>query len=233
MGEIILLAVGSAVFPGLLAGAAVILSRDRPEWLLVAFWLGGFFTSMVAGFAIVSVFGVHSEALSKTGSGLSPVHSIVIGLLVLVLAALLGTKRGRGLISGWRERRAERKAGNPAKAKRQPWTERVLGNGSVTIAGMAGAILNLPGPFYLIALSDIAQAGWGTGAVIGALVFFNLIMLTLVEVPIVGYLFSPERTDELVGRLSSWLNRNGIRIVALIALLGGLMLIGTGVQELA
>lgn len=233
MKEVPLLALGSAVFPALLAGAAVLLSRERPQWLLVAFWFGGFLTSVTCGVVILLAFGPHSESLSTTDSGLSPLHSILFGVLALAIAVLLGTKRGDALIAGWRRRRAERKALKGGDEEREPWAERVLGNGSVTVAAIAGAILNLPGPFYLIALSDIAKAQLGFPAEFGLIIVFNLVMLTLIEVPIVGYLFAPERTDRMVGALSTWLNRHGMRIIALIALIGSASLISSGVKGIS
>ena len=229
VGDILLLALGSAVFPALLAGAAVILSREHPEWLLVAFWLGGFVTSVTAGIVIVSIFGVHSESLSEDGSGLSPLHSLLAGVAVLLLAALLGTGRGNRLMAEWRRRRSTRRQDGP---DRQPWTERFLDHGSIGVAGIAGAVLNLPGPFYLIALSDIAKSGWGSTGEVVAILAFNLVMFTLVELPIVGYLLAPDRTDAMVSRLSAWLNRNGLRVVAAIAVVGGAGLVWNGVEGL-
>jgi len=229
IGDILLLAIGSAVFPALLAGAAVILSREHPEWLLVAFWLGGLLTSVTAGIVIVSLFGVQSESLSEGGSGLSPFHSLVAGVAVLLLAALLGTARGNRLISEWRRRRSIRRPEGPERA---PWAERFLDHGSIGVAGIAGAILNLPGPFYLIALSDIAKAGWGSTGEVVAILAFNIVMFTLVELPIVGYLLAPDRTDAMVSALSGWLNRNGLRVVAAIALAGGGGLVWNGIQGL-
>ena len=58
---------------------------------------------------------------------------------------------------------------------------------------MVGAAINLPGPFYLLALGDIATGGYSTAEQLGLIVLFNAIMFLLVEVPLTGYLVQPER----------------------------------------
>lgn len=229
MGSILLLALGSAMFPALLAGAAVILSRERPARLLLAFWIGGLITSITAGLVILSAFGEHAAALDTSGGrSLSPVNTILAGIGAILIAGLIGTKKGARLIDSWRRRRERI---HPKKPDRTPWSERMLGKGSVRVAFVAGAILNLPGPFYLIALGDIASDQYGTLAQVLLVVFFNLIMLLMVEVPMVGYVFDPERTDRWVGEFAAWLNRNGMRIIALIAAGWGLSLLVKGIHD--
>lgn len=229
MGSILLLALGSAMFPALLAGAAVILSRERPARLLLAFWTGGLITSISAGLAILSAFGEHAAALDSSGGrSLSPVNTILAGAGAILIALLIGTRQGAKLIDGWRRRRER---AHPKKPDRAPWSERMLGNGSARVAFVAGAILNLPGPFYLIALGDIASAHYAP-VVQGLIVLvFNLIMLLMVEVPMIGYVFDPERTDRWVGQFAAWLNRNGMRIIAVIAGGWGLSLLVKGIHD--
>ncbi len=226
---IIFYALVSAIFPALLAGVAVILSREKPAKLLVAFWLGGFSVSVIAGMVIISTFGEKAASLGSEGKNLSPHYSIAIGVAALALSALLGTHRGRALIDGWRERRAVKK---PKKEKGKPWEERMLGNGSIGVAALAGGVLNLPGPFYLLALGNIAAHHYGITGNLALVVFFNLIMLVLVELPLIGFIVSPEKTDEWVSDFAIWLNRNGIKIVAGLAGLWGVALIAKGVNDL-
>jgi hypothetical protein len=92
--------------------------------------------------------------------------------------------------------------------------------------------LHLPGPFYLIALGDIGQADYSQLAELGLILFFNVIMLLMVEVPMIGYLFNPEATDRRVGQFAAWLNRNGMRIVGTIATLWGASLLGKGLRDI-
>ncbi|MEI7560089.1 MAG: GAP family protein [Actinomycetes bacterium] len=229
MGPIVILALGSSVFPTLLAGVAILLSRDKPAKLLLAFWLGGLTVSVIAGILIVDAFGEKASSLGASGSTLAPPYSIAAGVAAIGLGTLIGTKRGRGWIDGWRARRSERKPHKDHKS--QPWQDRMLGNGSVMLAATAGGILNLPGPFYLIALGDIASGNYGFWSQVGLILMFNVIMLALVELPMIGFIFDPERTDAWVSSFASWLNRNGIRIIALLAMLWGTSLIVKGISD--
>jgi Sap, sulfolipid-1-addressing protein len=232
VAQIFLLALGSSVFPALLAGAAVILSRDKPARLLLAFWIGGLITSIGSGLAILAVFGEHAAALDHSSKSLSPGNLVLAGIAAMVLGFLVGTKRGRALIDGWRRRRKHSRKSEKPKSDKAPWSERMLGNGSVGVAFVAGAILNLPGPFYLIALGDIGQGHYSPLAELGLVIFFNVIMLLMVEVPMVGYLFNPEATDRRVGQFAAWLNRNGMRIIGTIATLWGASLLAKGLHDI-
>ena len=232
MAQIFLLALGSSVFPALLAGAAVILSRDKPARLLLAFWIGGLMTSISSGLAILAIFGEHAAALDHGSKSLSPANLLLAGIAAIVLGLLVGTKRGRALIDGWRKRRKHSRSSGKPKTDKAPWSERMLGNGSVGVAFIAGAILNLPGPFYLIALGDIGQGQYSPAAELGLIIFFNVIMLLMVEVPMIGYMFNPEATDRRVGQFAAWLNRNGLKIIAALAGIWGISLIAKGVHDL-
>ncbi|MEI6662778.1 MAG: GAP family protein [Actinomycetes bacterium] len=231
MGVIILLAIGSAVFPMLLAGVAVLLSRSKPAKLMMAFWLGGFTTSFVLGIVIINTFGEAAASLGSEGKKLSPTVTLLAGVLALLLAWLLGTNRGHELIESWRVRRPRRK-NHKEQPDREPWAERVLDRSSIGVAALAGAILNLPGPFYLLALGHMAADHYSQAGEIAAILLFNLIMLILVEAPIIGYLFDPARTDKMVSALSAWLNRNGMRIIALLAAVWGISLIGKSLHDI-
>jgi hypothetical protein len=231
MGEVILLAIGSAVFPMLLAGVAVLLSRKNPARLLVAFWLGGFTVSMVAGIVIIRAFGEAAASLGSDGQNLSPTTMIIAGAVALGLAWLLGTSRGHAVLESWREHRPHRHK-DKDKPEKKPWAERVLSDSGVPVAAAAGAILNLPGPFYLIALGHMASSHYSFVGELAAILMFNLIMLILVEAPMVGYAINPEKTDTMVSKLSAWLNRNGLKIIAALAGIWGISLIAKGVHDL-
>ena len=64
---------------------------------------------------------------------------------------------------------------------------------------MIGAAINLPGPFYVLALGEIASGPYDSLASLGLILLFNAIMFTLLEVPLVGYLRAA-RADRRAGR---------------------------------
>ena len=237
MAQILLYAVGSAFFPALLAGVSVILTRERPAALLLAFYIGGMVVSVGAGLALLSIAGNDASFGSSSGKS-DPVFEIGAAILAFGLAWLTGSKRGRAVIDDWRDKRKSRKEAKQIKKHgelqeaKDPWAVRVLDRGSVLLALIAGMILNLPGPFYLFALADIAEAKYSTVEAIIIVVVFNLIMFMLAEVPLIGYWLNPEKTQDRVERFSTWLENHGLQIIAIFAVLWGLSSLGKGLRDL-
>ena len=95
---------------------------------------------------------------------------------------------------------------------------------------MVSAAINLPGPFYLLALADIATGDYSTAEQLSLIVLFNAIMFLLVEVPLIGYLVRPESTAERVGSFATWLNASGLRVMGWLV---GAVGVGLIVQDLA
>jgi len=94
------------------------------------------------------------------------------------------------------------------------------------MAFVVGALLTLPGASYLIGLRKISEADHGTAATVGLVLLFNVIMLALLEVPLFGFVFAPDRTRVTVDRFREWFARNARRIAAQIALvIGGLLIV--------
>ena len=237
MLQILLYAIGSAFFPALLAGVSVILTRDRPAALLLAFYIGGMLVSISVGLILLEVAGSDAN-FGSSGNKSNPVFEIGAAAVAFALSWLTGSKRGRALIDDWRGRRKSRKDAKEIKKHgelqeaKDPWTVRVLDRGSVLLAFIAGMILNLPGPFYLFALADIAEAKYSTVEAVVLVVVFNLIMFMLAEVPLIGYWINPKETQDRVERFSRWLESNGLRIISIFAALWGLSSLFKGVKDL-
>jgi len=219
--NVVVLAVGAAVSPTILAVVIVVLHRPQPRRLLAAYLFGGLLTSIAVGIAIVTSLS-ELEIVSGSSPAADPIVDFTIGFLSLLVAYVLASDRGAGL----GERRREKKA---AKPQRDPWSERVLSRGTAPIAFAVGVALNLPGAFYLVALKDIAQGQDGLGNQVVAIVIFNLIMFALAEVPLLGYSFAPEATQARVEQLNEWMARNARQIVIVVATTFGLYLVARGV----
>jgi hypothetical protein len=218
--NVVILAIASAVSPAILAVVIVVLHRPRPQRLLAAYLFGGMLTSILVGTAIVtSLNGL--DALSGPSPAADPIVNFTVGLLALIVAYVLATDRDARL----EERRRERRVDRPA---RDPWSERVLSRGTAPIAFAVGVALNLPGAFYLVALKDIAQGQQGAGRQLLAIVVFNLIMFVLAEVPLLGYSFAPEQTQDGVERVNAYLSRHARQIVIAVATTIGLYLVARG-----
>src|SRR5689334_17666799 len=174
MGQIILLAFGAAVFPALLACVAILLSRPSPRRLLLAFYVGGVIASVGSGLWVLSHFDHAESLLGSTQSTPNPGASIVQGLVGLALAWAMTSKRVTARADRWRAAYARR---HPKAEKQGPSrVERTLDRANTRVAFLVGAAINLPGPFYLLALGDIAQGAYSRGQEIALVLLFNAIM---------------------------------------------------------
>jgi Sap-like sulfolipid-1-addressing protein len=231
MAHIVLLALAAAVFPTLIACVAIIISRPEPRRLLVAFYAGGMIVSIGAGIVLLDAFKGGGSVVGNSSSSPNPGTSIVTGLLALALGWLMASGRGHALLNRWRSRHPSRRE---KKEKEGPsWAERRLDQANVGVAFATGAAINLPGPFYVLALGDIATGGYARATELGLILLFNLIMFLLIEVPLAGYLLRPERTAEQVAKLAIWLNGNGLRVMGGLVGLVGVSLVVQGLAAAA
>ncbi len=230
VGEIILLALGSAVFPALLACVAILISRPEPRRLLLAFYVGGLGISVACGLIGVKLFHDGKRVAGNTASTPHPVYSIAGGLVGLLLAWLLFSGRGRDAMDRWRARHPRRRP--PKDADKPSWVERHLSEASVRVAFFVGVAINLPGPFYILALGDIAKGGYPASVQVALILVFNAIMFIMLEVPLVGYLINPEATAARVSRFGHWLNSNGMRIIGALVGLFSVSLLVQGFSAL-
>ena len=224
MAEIFLLALASAVNPTMLAAVTLMLTLERPERLLLGYLLGGMLVSVGPGLVLVSS-SAGSDLFSSSKELISPTLDLVLGLIALLVGYVLATDRDARL----EERRRHRKQ---QRGDRKPWSQRVLGRGSARVAFALGAMLNLPGLYYLLALGKIDQAHYGAGAEVMLLIAFNLIMFTLAEVPLLGYAIAPDRTRAAVGRFNHWLVGHARKIAIAVVFAAAIYLCGRGMLGL-
>ena len=69
----------------------------------------------------------------------------------------------------------------------------------------------------------------GTAVTVLAVLAFNVIMLILLELPLLGYATRPEWTAAAIQRFSDWLTRRGGRVALIAGTLAGLLLIARGI----
>ena len=93
-------------------------------------------------------------------------------------------------------------------------------------------MLTLPGASYLGGLNQIHDQELSTTLTALCIVGFNLIMLALLEIPLIGYTFAPDWTPRAVERFRLVLNRHGGRILYIGAAAMGLALLARGAIEL-
>jgi Sap, sulfolipid-1-addressing protein len=215
-------ALTAALNPTLLAATTVMLLLDHPKRLLVGYLLGALLTSMTLG--LVIVFSLDGSA-STAQHTLSPAMDLVLGALLLVLAFVIRPGRKPREVG----RLAERRRRKEAEGEKGPslW-QRKLSEGSARMTFVVGALLTLPGASYLIGLHKIADQDPSTAGTVGMVLLFNVIMLALLELPLIGFIFAPEWTPRAVDRFKDWFSQNARSIGFRLALVFGVLLIVRG-----
>jgi len=225
MGQAFLFALTAALNPTLLAAVTVMLVLPNPKRLLMGYLLGALMTSITIGLVIVFALGGESSGTNTAKRTINPALDIAIGLIILVIVFVVGTGRDKRR----RARSARKKAEKADKAP--PKWQQALSGGSARTTFVVGALLTLPGASYLAGLSEIAKQNASDFETVLAVVGFNIVMLALLEIPLVGYTLSPDRTAVTVDRLSAWLSAKGGRIVGVLAGIVGIALVVRGVIE--
>jgi hypothetical protein len=198
----------------------------NPRRLLLGYLLGAMMTSVTLGLLIVFSLDGSSALTSTAKNTVNPVFDLVLGGLVLVIAFVVGTGRDTR-----RRARSERK--RAAKADKGPprWKQ-ALGAGGARTTFIIGALLTLPGTSYLAALSATAKQDLSDVATVLTVLGINVIMLALLEIPLIGYTLSPEKTAAMVERLGAWLSRDGGKIALVVVVVIALALIARGIGGL-
>jgi Sap, sulfolipid-1-addressing protein len=216
VGDVFLLAFLAALYPTLLAATTVMLMLPHPRRLLLGYLLGAAMTSVTLGLLIVFTFR-DSGLVGTTQHQLAPGSDLAIGVLFLVIAFVLGTGRDRRLT----ERRRERKAAKGPQGL--PRWQQFLGKGSARATFAVGAVLTLPGATYIAALHRIADEQLAKPVTVLVVLAFNTIMLSLLELPLIGYTLAPQWTPRAVDRFRTALKSHGrdwaVRGTAIVGIL--------------
>lgn len=227
--DIFLLGLVSMFNPSLLAAVTVMLLLPNPKRLMVGYLLGAYTTSITLGLVIVfTLQGSGTESTSK--HTISPLEDIVVGLLAVLIAFVLQTRRDQP----FQERRQEKKdAKLKARAEAGKSTEslplRLLGKGDPKVTFVVGAILSFPGVSFLTALDKINKLNPGTLPTVLLVVGFCLMQQILLEVPLLSYVFAPDTTQDRVNRFKAWMGAKGRAAAVMGAGLIGVALIIRGV----
>lgn len=205
--------------PTLLAAVTVMMLLPAPKRLMLGYLLGSYLTSISAGLLIALSFH-GSGSVESARTTFTPAEDLVFGATAIIIGLVLRSEFGE-------ERRQRKK-----ESAKESWPERLLGRGSPKIAFAVGAVLSFPGASYLVALNRLVHLDPGTGATVFLVVLFCLIQAVFLELPLIGYALSPERTEERVAAFRDWLARRGRQTAATGALVIGALLLLRGLLEL-
>jgi Sap, sulfolipid-1-addressing protein len=225
MGQIFLLSLTAALNPVLVGASTVMLLLPNPKRLMLGYLLGALMTSITLGLVIVYALK-GSSAVSTTQNTVSPAVDLALGAILLVAAAVLGTGRDKQIAERGRARKG------PKEEKGPPRWQQALSKGSARTTFVVGAVLTLPGGSYLAGLHHIEEQKLSTPATVLTVIGFNLVMLILLELPLLGYTFAPDWTPSAVERAKAWAGRNGHKAAVItLTVLGGALVV-KGIAEL-
>jgi MFS family permease len=227
------LAVLSAITsPTAIAAVLVILGRPHAVRLLSAYVIGSFFASVVVGIAIVG--GLAATALAAPSHrAAAPVFNISIGALILASAAWLHSDRSADLRRRAAERRTQHKSQKAAERGGVPnRSSQILSRGSVGLIAALGVAMHLPGLLYLAALGNIAHADVSTARALLLIVLFNIVMLAPIELPLLGYTVAPQKTEQAVTSVNSFITEHRRQGLLLLSIAAGGYLIVSGIVAL-
>lgn len=228
--QIFLLSLLAMFNPTLLAAVTLMLLLPSPKRLMLGYLLGAYTASISVG--LVIVFALNDSDFAGTSKRtLSPLEDIVVGLLLLLVAAVLATDRDQPLRER-RARRRERKLASHGGEEKEALPLRLLGRGSPRVAFVVGLLLSFPGVSYLTGLTHIHRLDLPAAPTALIVIAFCLVQQLLLEVPLAGYVFAPARTEEAVKGFRAWLARNGRQAGIGVAAALGVLVLGRGIAGL-
>lgn len=205
----------------------LMLNRPKPLLQLLAFVAGGFAMGLTVGATVL--FLLRRVLLRSTYFTLPRVQ-ILIGALALAAAAGLAAKIVADRRRGSRGVPPDRDRAGPAWLTTR--LRRLLDGRSLWVAAAAGLGIALPSVDYLAALALILASAAPVMTQLGALLMFNVIAFSLVEIPLVAYLLAPTATRAAMTALQDWIrSRRRIEVAGLLVAVG-LVLLAVGLADL-
>lgn len=218
-----------ALNPAMLAAVFVMILLPDPKRLMLGYLAGAYAISIAV--ALVIVFSLRGSGFAVTsGHILGPGEYIAAGMTALATAFVLAAR----LEGPLQKRHARRKAARASKKQpKRPWSQRMLGKGSVAVTCVVGAAMSFPGPVSLNALHHIAEFNLRTTNILLLVIYLCFMQQLLLELTLLADVFAPGRTQAVVVRIRTWLACHG-RQIAAIGLAGvGLLLSVSGLVTIS
>lgn len=205
--------------------AALMLNRPQPQRQLTAFLCGGL--TMGVGAGALTLFVFRATPLDSWRPSASAVQ-IAAGIVALMVAAMMATKLP------WGRRTPDLTVPNRgvnALRINMIRTRDVLQGRSLWVAWLSGLTTALPSANFMGAVAVIMVSGEAAATQAQALLVFNLIAFTLVEIPLIGHLAAPRQTRRLMTALHLWMLTRTRRDAAALVAVGGCLMLGMGVMR--
>lgn len=213
------LALAAALQPLQVIALVVILQSDRGTANGLAY-VGGMSAFRVVLALVLTVLVSSLEAVIESTGGN---FDLVVGTVLVVLGLVMG---------GFALRRGLSPGGNDEDAS---LLDRLDAAGPAQAALVGASFLALDPRDWLIdlaAIDLIAEADLsGTSSVLGYL-FYLLLAQSLVLIPLIVSLLSPQRSQDMLGTFSGWMRRHERAIEVVVAAVFGLLILFAGLEYL-
>jgi hypothetical protein len=215
----------AALNPKLLGVDLLLMNMRRRVLMFACFLLGGMGVALAIG--LLDVLVLQANAI-KTQVSVSAGLDVALGVPLLVIGALIATGRLHG------RRRAPAQAGQPPKKdpKKDEWAQRLLRKPRYGLIVLIGIGCGLPGGIYLAALHTLVTGKSSTATQVVAVIVFVLIEFSLVIVPLVFLVISPEGAQAQTKRAQDWLMSHARQLIAGVILFVGAYMVINGLARL-
>ena len=218
IGEILPLALGVAISPVPIIAAILMLLSPGARGTSVGF-LGGWVLGIVVAVVVFTLLAsVLPDAEDSTSKPVAGALMIILGLLLLVLAAKQWRSRPRG--------------------DTEPALPRWMGAIDTMTAARAlvlGFLLSAVNPKNLLMAAAagiaIGSADLTLNGSVVAVAVFTLIAASTVAVPVIAYLLATDRMAAPLESLRTWLVKNNSTVMAVLLLVIGVVLVGKGISR--
>jgi hypothetical protein len=179
------------------------------------------------------------------GSSVPPEIEIAVGALALIVAVLVATGVAGRLRAEAQARHATSTVDSPpspagganvgefpGSSRLGPRVQAALRRDSPWIAWITGLAVGMPSVYYLAAIADILKTDSSVGLQVAALVVFNVIAFSVVEVAILSFVVAPETTRTRLNQLSLWATTHERLLISMLSGLVGVYLLVVGARKL-
>lgn len=235
--------------------ALVLVTRRRPVQNLFAFWLGGVVSGVILAAAVL-VFA-RDIALPAVRAGVSALTTLRANVLILSggrLQITMGVIALLAVLVLSARRRAREKtlvavgAGDSSGVAVQPGPTSLIARmgafahtmlnqdvaryGSLVPAFVVGLASSAPPIETVTALTIIMASKDTVGMQFSAFLVFILLVLTVIELPLIGYLLMPQKTQAVMTRVQDWMHAYGRKLTQYMVGIMGVVSIVQGVASL-
>lgn len=249
---VVCVGVGMLIDPVRIGIAAILMSRRRAIVNLLAFWVGGMVAGVTVGIAVLVL--LHDIALVAIQGAVSMINDVRSAVIILTgprLQITLGIAALLALVVMLRRDRAQVMTRVPVAvggggapdalpSPRKPTLasrlsasiHRMLESGFVWPAFVVGLTSTFPpieGPMVLTVIMGSRTAA---GTQFSAFIIFTLLVLAFVEIPLVSYLASPQKTEAAMVQMNNWITVHRRQIFETLLAVMGVVSLMQGVSSL-